>query len=197
MTSSVSGEGKTTIAANLGKIIGSSDKKVIVLDLDMRSADLHTYFRVGNEKGMSTLLTGQSALDEVLLDSGEANLSIIPAGPKPPNPSELILSERLQELIEVLTLQYDYVVLDTPPVGLVTDAMIVMKQADISLLVAKAGYTQKELIRNLDKLVRQHQLEHVGIVLNGTELNKRSGYGYGYGDSYGHDSEKYYSESRS
>lgn len=195
VTSSVSEEGKTTVASNLGRVIGKSEQKAVVLDLDMRSANLHTCFEVENRRGMSTLLTGQNTLEEVILQSGEKNLDIIPAGPKPPNPSELLLSERLDEVIQLLSSRYDYIILDTPPVGLVTDAMIVMKSADISLLVVKAGYTQKEFVRNLDKMVRQHQLEHLGIVLNDIELKNRSGYGYGYG--YGYGSEKYYEDARS
>ena len=195
VTSSVSEEGKTTVASNLGRVIGKSEHKAVVLDLDMRSANLHTCFEVENRRGMSTLLTGQNTLEEVILQSGEKNLDIIPAGPKPPNPSELLLSERLEDVIQLLSSRYDYIILDTPPVGLVTDAMIVMKSADISLLVVKAGYTQKEFVRNLDKMVRQHQLEHLGIVLNDIELKNRSGYGYGYG--YGYGSEKYYEDARS
>ncbi|WP_345984967.1 polysaccharide biosynthesis tyrosine autokinase [Sulfurimonas sp. HSL-1656] len=191
VTSTVSGEGKTTVASNLAAILAKGGKKVVVLDLDMRRAKLSEYFDLGNEKGLSTLLSHRHTLDEVLQHSEQDGVDVIAAGPVPPNPSELIMSEHAETLINTLRERYDHVILDTPPVGLVTDAAILMHRADASLLVARYGYSKKEFVRGLDRLIKDHKIEHVGLVFNGVNLEKNYGYGYGYGYKYGGD--KYYS----
>jgi capsular exopolysaccharide synthesis family protein len=185
VTSTVSGEGKTTVAANLAVILAKGGKKVVVIDLDMRRAKLSHYFGLKNEKGISTLLSKKHTLDEVIQPSEDQGVDIIAAGPTPPNPSELLMSEYAEEVMKRLREWYDYIVLDTPPVGLVTDAAILMHRADVSLLVVKYGYTKKEFVRNLDRLVKDHKIQHVGIVFNGVDVEKNYGYGYGYGDKYG------------
>lgn len=129
-------------------------------------------------------------LDEVIQHSSKEGVDIIAAGPTPPNPSELIMSDYAKEIMDILRGRYDYIILDTPPVGLVTDAAILMHNADASLLVVKYGYTKKEFVKSLDRMVQDHQVEHVGIVLNGVDINKNYGYGYGYGYKYG--GSKYY-----
>ncbi len=190
VTSTVSGEGKTTIAANLAVILAKGNKKVLVVDLDMRRAKLSEYFDLKNHIGISTLLSKKNELDEVIQHSAKEGVDIIAAGPTPPNPSELIMSDYAREIMSELKTRYDYIILDTPPVGLVTDALILMNRADASLLVVKYGYTKKEFVKGLDQMVQDHHLEHVGIVFNGVEMNKNYGYGYGYGYKYG--GEKYY-----
>ncbi len=190
VTSTVSGEGKTTVAANLAVILAKGGKKVVVVDLDMRRAKLSEYFELKNDKGISTLLSRKSMLDEVIQHSSKEGVDIIAAGPTPPNPSELIMSDYAKEIMDILRGRYDYIILDTPPVGLVTDAAILMHNADASLLVVKYGYTKKEFVKSLDRMVQDHQVEHVGIVLNGVDINKNYGYGYGYGYKYG--GSKYY-----
>jgi capsular exopolysaccharide synthesis family protein len=190
VTSTVSGEGKTTIAANLATIMAKSGKRVITLDLDMRRAKLSDHFGLQNDKGVSTLLSHRHTLEEVLQHSEEDGVDVIAAGPVPPNPSELIMSDYAKEIIAELRERYDYVILDTPPVGLVTDAAILMHRADASLLVARCGYSKKEFIRGLDEMVKDHKIEHVGLVFNGVDLQQNYGYGYGYGYKYGGD--KYY-----
>ncbi len=192
VTSTVSGEGKTTIAANLAVILAKGGKKVMVVDLDMRRAKLSEYFGLRNTVGISTLLSKKSTLEEVIQHSDKEGVDIIAAGPTPPNPSELIMSDYAQEVMAELKERYDYIILDTPPVGLVTDALILMNRADASLLVVKYGYTKKEFVKGLDKLVQDHHLEHVGIVFNGVDVNKNYGYGYGYGYKYG--GSRYYTD---
>ncbi|MHC3995338.1 GumC family protein [Thiomicrolovo sp. ZZH C-3] len=191
VTSTVSGEGKTTIAANLATILAKGGKRVITLDLDKRRAKLSDHFGLKNDKGVSTLLSHRHTLEEVVQHSQEGGVDVIAAGPVPPNPSELIMSDYAKEIIATLREQYDYVILDTPPVGLVTDASILMHRSDVSLLVARSGYSKKEFIRGLDGMVKDHKIEHVGLVFNGVDLQKNYGYGYGYGYKYGGD--KYYS----
>ena len=191
VTSSVSGEGKTTITTNLGIILGKGDKKVIILDLDLRRAQLSHHFGLSNRIGLSTLLSGKHSLDEVIQRTDEKGLSIIAAGPTPPNPSELIMSAKAEELVEKLRKVYDYIIFDTPPAGLVTDAMILMNKADVSLMVVKANYSKKDFIKGLNRMIGDFNIKHVGIVINGVDLGGSYGHGYGYG---GYGSEKYYTD---
>lgn len=201
VTSSVSGEGKTTVAANLSVVYAKSYKKVVVVDLDMRRAQLSEYFEMKNDKGISTLLSKKNTLDEVIQKT-DKYVDIIAAGPTPPNPSELIMSDYAKEVMAELRERYDYIILDTPPVGLVTDAAILMNRADVSLLLVKYDYTKRDFVKGLDNLVRDHNLEHVGLLFNGVDLTKRNngyygyGYGYGYGKTYGnkYGASKYYGE---
>ena len=192
VTSTVSGEGKTMVAANLATVLAKGDKKVIVVDLDMRRAKLSEYFELSGDRGVSTLLSRKNRLEEVIQSSRIEGVDVMAAGPVPPNPSELIMSEYAKEVMQTLREQYDYIILDTPPVGLVTDAAILMHSADISLLVVRDSYSKKEFVKNLNSFVHDHQIEHVGIVLNGVNLEKNYGYGYGYGYKYG--GSKYYTD---
>ncbi|UTJ05798.1 GumC family protein [Arcobacter roscoffensis] len=192
ITSSVSGEGKTTIAANLAKIIAQTNKKVVVLDLDLRKASLHNEFNISNNIGISNYLTKQNSLEEVLYHDENTNVDIITTGTIPPNPSELILTDNMKEFIEILKERYDYIIFDTPPVGLVTDAMILMNYADISFVVARASYTRKEFVKNLDRLSKEHTQNTFGMILNGVEIGEKYGYGYGSNYGYGYGNDKYY-----
>jgi len=194
VTSTVSGEGKTTVASNLALILAKGGKKVVVVDLDMRRAKLSEYFELRNDIGVSTLLSRRNTLDEVVQHSQEEGVDIIAAGPVPPNPSELIMSDHAKEVMQQLRDRYDYVILDTPPVGLVTDAAILMHRADASLLVIRDSYSKREFVKNLDRFVSDHKIEHVGLVLNGVNLEKNYGYGYGYGYGYKYGGAKYYTD---
>jgi len=193
ITSSIPTEGKTTIATELAKIISSSQKRVLLVDLDMRRARVHERVDIDNTVGMSTLLSGNNVISEVIQKSDEDNLNIITAGPTPPNPSELLMSSNLKTILEQLEEHYDYIILDTPPIGLVTDAMMLMKMSDINLFVFRAKFSKRDFIKNINRFVNDHKLKNSGIILNGLELNKKFGYGYGYGYGYGqaHD---YYKE---
>ena len=192
VTSSVSGEGKTTIVAKLGEIISQTNKKVIVLDLDLRKASVHKEFNLPNNVGMSNYLTGQNSLEEVIKKSENEFVDIITTGPLPPNPSELILTEKMKNLLEELKKSYDYVIIDTPPVGLVTNALILMNYSDITFTIVRASYTRKEFIKNLDRLAKEHSHNHVGMILNGVEIGDKYGYGYGVSYGYGYGNGKYY-----
>lgn len=198
ISSSVSGEGKTTIAATLAEILAQSNKKVIILDLDLRKASLHELFKVSNSIGMSNFLTQQNSFDEVVQKTGIEGLEIITTGPLPANPSELILSPVLKNLLDVLEEEYDYIIIDTPPAGLVTDATILMNYSDISLLVIRTNYTRKEFVKNIDKMAQEHPHHKMGIILNGTVTGTEFGYGYGasYGYGYGYDESNYYTDKK-
>ncbi|SFV75488.1 Tyrosine-protein kinase Wzc [hydrothermal vent metagenome] len=183
ITSSISGEGKTTISTTLGEMLAKGDKKVILLDLDLRKSSFHTEFEVKNDVGVSNYLIAQNKLSEIIQTTNIENLDIIPTGPLPPNPSELILSKAFTKMLEVLKKKYDYIIIDTPPAGLVTDAIIVMNYSDLSLFLVRANYTKKEFIKNIDKLVKEYKENRVGIIFNGATINSQYGY-YGYYNYY-------------
>lgn len=191
ITSSVSGEGKTTVAKNLANVIAQANKKVLLIDLDLRKADIHKMFTIANNIGITNYLTKQNSLDEITHKINVC-LDIITTGSLPPNPSELILSERMRELIDNLKEKYDYIIFDTPPVGLVTDALILINYSDISFLITKASYTRKEFVKNLDTLAKEHKNNTFGIILNGVEIGEKYGYGYGSNYGYGYGNEEYY-----
>jgi tyrosine-protein kinase Etk/Wzc len=194
ITSSVSGEGKTTITASLAEVLAKGDKKVIVLDMDMRKASLHKEFKIPNNIGISNYLTMQNTLSEVVKKTEIDGLSMITTGPLPPNPSELILSDTFKDLLKTLREKYDYVIIDTPPAGLVTDATIIMNYADISFAVVRAKYSRKEFIKNIDRLSQEHSHNRMGIILNGTLISSEYGYGYGASYAYGYGNSKYYKD---
>ncbi len=193
VTSTISGEGKTFFAINLAGIYALMGKKVLLLDLDMRKPKIHLEFQVNNEKGISTLLSGANSLEDVLCDSQMENLSFIPSGPVPPNPSELLLSDRMTDLLQELEQKYDVVITDTPPVGLVTDGLEIIKKADLPIYIFRAEFSKRQFIQNVDRLINENGIRKLSVVLNGVDpdrgiygYNYGYGYGYGYGYSYGH-----------
>ena len=187
VTSTISGEGKTLIAINLAGIVAYSGKKVILLDLDMRRPKINKGFGVDNNYGMSTVLIGKSTIKEAIRHSDQEGLDFITAGPIPPNPSELIISERMGQIIEELKLEYDMVVIDTPPVGLVTDGVTLIQKADYPLYIFRADYSKKHFVQNVDRLINENGIKSLSVVLNGIDLERsRYGYNYGYGYSYGY-----------
>ncbi|WP_345974707.1 polysaccharide biosynthesis tyrosine autokinase [Sulfurimonas sp. HSL3-7] len=185
LTSSISGEGKTIIAVSLAKMIAATGKKVIILDLDMRRSRMHEEFNITNKIGVSSVLSGSNTLEEALQKEVLENVDVITSGPKPPNPSELLVKEGFEQLIQTLSEKYAYIIFDTPPIGLVSDAMILLKTADIGLIVTRANYSKKAYLKNVDKFSKEHDLNNLGFILNGIESSKRHGYGYGYGYGYG------------
>ncbi len=171
ITSSVQGEGRTMTALELAKVISQSGKKVVILDLDMRASRVNQKLAMANGAGMSTLLTGQNSFEEVLRKI-DTNMDVVVAGPVPANPYELIMSQRLQLLLEELRGLYDYIILESPPVGLVADALVLMRLSDLNLIVFKATYSKKDFIKSTNRFVHEHQLHNVGLILNGLELKK-------------------------
>jgi len=192
ITSSVPNEGKSKTITELGKIIAKGNKKVIVLDMDMRRPTVYKQFDFSNNIGMSTLLAGRNTLEEVIQKTEDINLNTITSGPIPPNPSELIMSDTLNGIIKELMLTYDYVLLDSPPIGMVSDAMIIMHKSDLNLIVLRSNYSKKEFISKINRLVDEHDL-NAGFILNAVELKDNAGFGYGFGYNYNtKDSNNYY-----
>lgn len=183
VTSTVSGEGKTFVAVNLGAIIALSNQKVVVVDLDMRRPKVHKAFsEEDSTKGVSTLLIRKHTVKDCIRSTPISGLSYIPAGPTPPNPSELILNDGLDELLDELKGLFDVIILDTPPVGIVTDGILVMRKSDLPIYVIRADYSKKAFIREVNKLVTVNRFHDLALVLNA--LDHGQGYGYGYNSHY-------------
>jgi capsular exopolysaccharide synthesis family protein len=185
VTSTVGGEGKTTISSNLAGIISLTQKKVIIMNLDMRKPTLHLKFNLPNNRGISSVLSGYQHLGDVIQETSNPYLDIISSGAVPPNPSELIHSSLMEEVIEELKKSYDIVILDTPPSGLVTDAQLLMRMSDSVIYVVRAKYAKKEFLKNIDLLSHQEDISGFSIILNDIDSNN-SGHGYGYGYGYGY-----------
>jgi tyrosine-protein kinase Etk/Wzc len=195
ITSTISGEGKTFVCVNLGGIIAYSGKKVIVLDLDMRRPRIHTAFGLDNSKGMSTLLIGKYKVEDVIQKTENDNLDIITAGPIPPNPSELVISSAMDDILNKLKTLYDIIIVDNPPVGLVTDGIAMLQRADYPIYLMRVDYSKREFIYFVDRLYYENQFHKLSIILNGVDFKRQKYgysyykygyYGYGYGYTYGH-----------
>jgi len=181
VTSSVSGEGKTFTSINLATIFALSGKRTLLMGMDLRKPKIFDDFNIENTLGVSNYLVKDATLIEIIKPSGIENLDLILSGPVPPNPSELILTARAGEMLEELRKNYDYIILDTPPLGLVSDAMEVSKHADATLYVVRQGYTKKGMLDIInDKYVKQ-ELGNVSLLFNYFDDKARYGYGYGYG----------------
>jgi len=180
ISSTISGEGKSFLAMNLGGVLALSRKKVVLVDLDMRKPKNEKY-PAGNDstKGMSTVLIKKNTWKECVVKTTLENFDFIPSGPHPPNPSELLLNGEFSELLVDLKKEYDYIVIDTPPVGLVTDGIMAMKRSDLSIYVFRANYSKHSFMDNLLRVVKINKLTRVSTVLNALPINNSS-YGYGY-----------------
>lgn len=186
MVSSISGEGKTFLAINLATSLAILDKKVLIVELDIRKPKLGFYLEVPNEGGMTMFLSGHEEADKLIKPSGiHTNLFIINAGPVAPNPNELLAKPKLDKLIKDLREQFDYIIIDTPPIGLVSDSLILNRIADVSLYVVRADYTPKKNIEDATIIYNEDKLENMYFVLNSVDYNKRN-YRYGYGKKYGY-----------
>ena len=191
ITSTVSGEGKTFVTVNLGGIIALSEQRVVILDLDMRKPKVNLAFGAENVRGISTILIEKHTIEECVQHTNIPTLDFISAGPTPPNPSELILNPKFDELLVELHQHYDVILIDTPPVGLVTDGILIMRKADIPLYIVRAGYSKKAFLKNINKLMRTNNFTRLSTILNDAKATGLSGYGYGYGYGYG---QGYYDE---
>ncbi|WP_048826159.1 GumC family protein [Hymenobacter sp. DG25B] len=193
ITSTVSGEGKTFVAVNLGGIIALSEQRVVILDLDMRKPKVNLAFGAENIKGISTILIERHSWEECIQHTSIPTLDFISAGPTPPNPSELILSPKFDELLANLHQQYDVIMIDTPPVGLVTDGILIMRKADLPIYIVRANYSKKAFLKNINKLIRTNGFTRLATILNDAQASGMYGYGYGYGYGQGY-GQGYYEE---
>lgn len=166
VTSEIAGEGKSFVSVNLSSTLALIDKKVILIGADLRRSKLHKTFQHDNKKGLSGYLSNQFSLDEMISKTSLENLDFIPSGPVPPNPSELLHSNRMSELLTDLRTRYDYILLDTAPVGLVSDSIPLIRTADINLFVIRSGVSRYSAATIPDKLMGEFRLNNVVIILN-------------------------------
>lgn len=191
ISSSVSGEGKTFVALNLAGIITMSGKKVIVLDLDLRKPKVHFGFKAENKTGMSSILAGKSNWKNCLQQTEIEHLDFISAGTIPPNPSELIINGNLDDLIKELKADYDFIIIDNPPVGIVSDGVNVLSRADCAIYVFRANYSKRIFANRVRELLNVEKVNKLFMILNDVDIAKKSyGYGYGYGGYYEEDKTK-------
>lgn len=186
LTSSVSGEGKTFCSINLATVFALSEKKTVIVGLDLRKPRIFGDFNIDNITGVVNYLIGQKSLDEVIQKTHIPYLDLISAGPIPPNPAELLMSEAMKEMIEELKLKYDYIILDTPPVGLVSDALELAQYCDATLYVTRQGYSKKGMLSVVNEKHKRGELHNISIIFNGFQNKAKYGYGYGSGYGYGY-----------
>jgi len=184
VTSTISGEGKTFVTVNLGGIIALSGQRVVILDLDMRKPKVNLAFDAENVRGITTILIDRHTVAECIQHTSIESLDFISAGPTPPNPSELILNPRFDLMLEELYRSYDVILIDTPPVGLVTDGILIMRKADVPIYIVRANYSRKAFLKNMNRLMRNNQFSRMSTILNDAKSQGSYGYGYGYGYGY-------------
>jgi len=182
VTSTISGEGKTFVSANLAATFSLSDKKVLLMGLDLRNPKIYEYVDV-NPLGVSNYITTNNKSIEEFIEpvKGYKNFDVLSSGSIPPNPTEILMSKKIKDLFDVLKKQYDYIIVDTAPVSLVTDTLLVSKLADASIYVVRANKIDKEMLRIPNELYKENKLNKLTIVLNDSDVTKGYGYGYGYG----------------
>lgn len=180
VTSCINGDGKSYVSSNTALSLAILGKKVVLVGLDIRKPMLATYFNL-NSKGHLTdyLSEPDVALDDIIVPSGEhRNLDLIPCGTIPPNPAELLQEERLDELFAELRKRYEYIIVDTAPVALVSDTYLLDRVADMTIFVCRYKYTPSEMIDYINQVIEQKRMHNVACVLNGVK-GMRAGYGYG------------------
>lgn len=180
VTSSDPGEGKSTTSGNLALCLAQGDKKVILVDCDLRKPSIHKKFKISNIVGLSDVIIGKESLENAVHRYNN-NMTVLTSGKIPPNPSEMLSSKAMSKLIEHLKEEYDYVILDTPPVQAVTDSQILSTKVDGTILVVRADKTKKEAVQNAIGLLKKVNANIIGTVLNGVDTS-RNKYYYYYGE---------------
>lgn len=187
ITSAVQGEGKTALSVNLAATLAENGAKVILLDCDLRNPSIHKYLRGMDDykNGLTTLLRSKDPADSIkICRNNDTGISYIMAGAVPPNPTELLGSKRMERLLEMLTKSYDYVICDTPPAGIVTDAVLLNRYCDGVLFVVRQDYASKDQIVTAKKNLENVHANIIGSVLSCFDLKEsgaeKKGYYYGY-----------------
>ncbi len=196
VSSTISGEGKTFCAINLASIIAQSNRKTLLLSLDLRKPKVHKIFNLENTTGLSTYLIGRSTFEEIINPTNINNLYVSTSGPIPPNPAELLETSYMDEFIAEAKQNFDILIMDTPPLAIVTDAILLSRFSDANIFVIRQNYSSKNVLKLVDDLHFKRDIKNVGILVNDVDYTKNYGYGkkYGYGYSYGYGYEVYYGE---
>lgn len=179
VTSAEAAEGKSTVSGNLALSFAQNEKKVIIVDCDLRKPSVHKNFKVSNLEGLSDVLVGKVKLDDVVQKRND-NLFIITSGKIPPNPSEMLSSKAMTDLIEILKTKYDLIILDTAPIGAVTDAQIISTKVDGTIIVVRANRTKRDIVVSAKESLEKVGANILGCVLHAVE-NKKGKYYYYYG----------------
>jgi len=171
VTSMLLKEGKSLILSNLSAVFQLAGYKTIVIDLDLRNPSLHKYFDIDYSSGMSDYLGGKADISDIVFPTAYPNLDIIPAGSIPTNPSELILSNRIEILLKKLKEKYDYILIDSTSIGLITDTLSLMKYSDINIVIVRKNFSKKSSILNLEKMITKYNLKNIKLVMNASKEN--------------------------
>lgn len=187
VTSSGPGEGKTTTICNLSVTMAHSGSKVLLIDCDLRKSQVHKKFQLSNHQGLTNVLARQMPLEDALKQVGIEGLDILTAGPKPPNPSELLGSQAMKDFIKEVSQEYDRVLIDAPPVGVVTDGAILSTVVDGTILVVASGQVAIEAAKRSKELLEKVKANIIGVLLNKIPVDGRGYYGYYYSYYYNED----------
>ncbi|WP_300598787.1 tyrosine-protein kinase [Niabella sp.] len=192
VTSSFGGEGKSFISTNIAAVYGLTDKKTIVLEFDLRKPKVLSGLDMQKRQGISNYMIGDVDLDSLIIPvAGEENMFVLPCGPIPPNPAELLLNGKTDQLFAQLKNKFDYIVIDTAPIGMVSDALTLAKYADCTIYVTRQGHTFKKQLNLINEMYDNRKMPNLSIVLNDTKMPTGGGYygnyGYGYGEKTGND----------
>lgn len=195
------GEGKTFCSTNLANLVAKGSKKTLIIDFDLHRPKVHKMYKIQNQKGVSNFIIGKSEFDDILVKDVYPNLDVITAGPIAPNPSELVLRDKVRELIEHAEGIYDFIIVDTPPFGLLNDTLELTKYVDMFLIIMNTRYTRKKGVEHINQMLAKFDGIGKGLVLNGIKESRLQyyyskytykytygynyGYGYGYGSTYG------------
>ena len=205
LTSCMANDGKSSVSFNLAKILAENDKRVLYIDADMRNSVLAKRTGISsNLKGLSHYLAGKNSASEIIYSTNYKNLYLIPTGRFPKNPTELLNKECYNVLIDGMKQTFDYVIIDTPPLGSVVDAALIAKTADASILIVSANSVSRRVVKNVKEQLVNANPNFLGVILNkadegtkryGYDYGKKYGYGYVYGygygyGRYGHDTEE-------
>lgn len=186
LTSSTASEGKSTVAANLAVSFAKQGLKTLLVDADLRRPTVEATFNIPNGKGLTNFLTDRTVnINNIIYGTSVKNLFVMPSGPVPPNPSELIGSKRMEQLIEALGSQLDLVIYDAPPVLSVTDAQLIATKVDGTVLVVRQDRAEKEAVKQSVALLEHVHAPILGFILNDVKNENNGYYGYGYGGYYG------------
>lgn len=187
VTSSAQSEGKTVTVANLAIAYAQMGRKVLLIDADLRRPSVHRYFGYVNRRGLTNVLIGTGHYSEYIQPTLTENLSILAAGPIPPNPADLLMSQTMTDLLAALTAEYDLVLIDCPPVGVVTDAAIIATKVDGVVFVVRSGATNKAQLKRAAGLLEQVKAHVLGFIMNGVNAESEDYYYYYYQRTYSAD----------
>ncbi len=184
-SSFISGEGKSFVSINLANSLSVTGAKTIILEFDLRNPRMNRTLNISNDKGLSSYIAGDEEIENIIQTLPALNnTSIITSGPIPANPAELLMNQKTFLLFEYLRNHFDYIIIDTAPVGLVTDALLLEKYADLTLFVVRHRFTLKAILPYIEKLFKDKKFKHMGIVVNGIKKDGSYGYSFGFGYSY-------------